>query len=321
MMPPVVEPIGAAPAPHYAVVFRTHFWDDFTRRQLDRLKRRTTADIFVLVDETKGPVAGVEHDRVIRVTGELVLKAGYAAAGEGALLWFNGDYPLYHFRTLQPTYHYYLQLEYDVVLNLDLDGLMAQVAEDQADLVALTKGDPPSQWYWRRTLLEAYEADEIRFQLICVSIFSGRALDHLSRRRLALSDDYSAGRLSTWPFCEGFIATEMARSDLKVRELSAYGPTDGYDFWPPFVEADLDGLANLPFIHPVLDRDRYVDSILKYTVGIRDFINPASLMHRKMRRLGPSGYLAVLTSAKMTAAARHALQRKIPQQPGARTRA
>jgi hypothetical protein len=49
--------------PRYAVIFRTHFWDDFARRQFARLRQMVReGDIFVLVDETNGPVVGIEHN-------------------------------------------------------------------------------------------------------------------------------------------------------------------------------------------------------------------------------------------------------------------
>ena len=278
--------------PRYAVIFRTHFWDAFATRQLARLIEKTrSGDVFVLVDESNGPVAGIPHDKVVRLTKAQVLAHGFADAGEGNLLWFNGDYPLYVFRGLHGDYDYYLQLEYDVVFNLDLDALMRRIAADRVDFVGLTKGEPVSEWLWAASCLEAYAERDLRHQLICASVFSAAALDRLAARRLAQSDDYRAGRLRQWPMCEGFIPTEIALGGLKSGELSRYGGTDAYNHWPPFAEADLPTLTAATFVHPVLDQQRYIDSVLKYHVGLAGFLNLNSLTHRKLRRLPAPVYV------------------------------
>lgn len=113
--------------------------------------------------------------------------------------------------------------------------------------------------------------------------------------------------------CEGFIATEMADSGFKVTELSRYGGTESYDFWPPYVESIAPQLTGHAFLHPVLDEKRFIPSVLKYTVGIADYLNPTSLMHRKFRTLGTAGYIRTLRSAQMRLAFRSAVNRKLKQ--------
>ena len=57
-------------------------------------------DVFVLVDETNGPVdTGIPHPRPwVRVTEAGPARHGLSRApASGNLLWFNGDYPLYRF--------------------------------------------------------------------------------------------------------------------------------------------------------------------------------------------------------------------------------
>ena len=143
---------GVSMAPSYAVIFRTHFWDDFAQRQFDRLLARVGAgDVYVLVDETNGRVEGIRHDRVVRVTEQDMLDMGLPRAGTGNLLWFNGDYPLYRFLELHGAYDYYLQLEYDVVLNTDIDALVGRAAADGVDFIGLTKGEPVEEWAWLAT--------------------------------------------------------------------------------------------------------------------------------------------------------------------------
>ena len=287
-----------AKAPRTAVIFRTHFWDGFAQRQFDRLLSVAEGtDVFVLVDETNGKVSGIEHRRVVRVTADELLAMGFARAGEGNLLWFNGDYPLYRFQELHPDYDYYVQLEYDVLINRPIAELVARLHADQVDFVGLTKGETGEQWFWRGTMAGAYPKADMLNQLICLCVFSGPALRHLWQARLAQSMDWQEGRLTDWPFCEGFIPSELARAGFKLRELDALGTTRAYDHWPPFLEADAPGLAREDFIHPVLDEPRFISSMQKYHIGLIGYLNPASQFHRKLRRLPPLRYMNVLVSS------------------------
>ena len=103
----------------YAVIFRTHFWDAFAARQLQRLRQRVRGgDIFVVVDETQGAVEGIDHDRVIRVTASDMTKLGLPPRGANALdwvgdyspMWFNGEDAPYGVMCAQPEHQSYVQL-------------------------------------------------------------------------------------------------------------------------------------------------------------------------------------------------------------------
>jgi hypothetical protein len=281
-----------------AVIFRTHFWDAFAQRQFDRLLAVAEGtDVFVLVDETARKVPGIGHDKVVRVTESEVLAMGFAKAGEGNLLWFNGDYPLYRFLELHGDYDYYLQLEYDVVIDGAITRLIAAAEADKADYIGLTKGEATPDWWWLSTCAGVYDIADIRHQLICIALFSNRALRLLWERRLVLSAAYAEGRIQAWPMCEGFIATELALAGMACRELSDYGDTARYDHWPPFLETDIEAGGSYGFIHPVLDEDRYVTSMLKYHVGLGGYLNPWSLYQRKLRRLPATRYARALSAS------------------------
>ncbi len=275
----------------YAVIFRTHFWDDFVQRQFDRLMARVVdGHVYVLVDETNGHVDGITHDRVVRMTEQDMLDMGLAQAGTGNLLWYNGDYPLYYFAETQPGYSHYLQIEYDVVLNTDIDALMRRVAEDRVHFVATANLGPGDDWYWRDTCLDYYRAEEVSPILICISIFSRESLAFLKDRRIAQSERYRAGAATHWPICEGFVGTEMKQGALLCADLSKYGSVAACKWWPPNLESELPAFEAQPFVHPILDVDRYVGSVLKTPEGVAGYINPNSQLHRKLRKLPLSQY-------------------------------
>ncbi len=218
--------VGPLP-PTYAIIFRTHFWDAFAQRQLERLRAHIgRGTLYVLVDETNGRVEGIQHDQVVRVTENDVLAMGLPAAGSGNLFWFNGDYPLYYFLQLHGSYDYYLQLEYDVVLNTDIDALVDRVAADRVDFVGLTKGEPVQEWAWRHTCEGVYSSAELQYKLICLSLFSRRALEALVRRRLEMAVQVRDGAIANWPFCEGLHCHRDAPRRLcqrRVVELRRHG--------------------------------------------------------------------------------------------------
>ncbi len=282
----VVKRGSADSLPSYAVIFRTHFWDDFAQRQLERLTARVKCGrVYVLVDETHGHVPGIDYDHVVRMTEQDVLDMGLARAGFGNLLWYNGDYPLYYFAKECPGYQYYLQVEYDAVLNTDIDELMRRVAADGVHFVATSNLGQASEWVWLSSCLDYYRPEEVRNKLICISIFSGEALAVLARRRVAQSDLYDADADMAWPMCEGFLPSEMERTGLPCADLSQYGSIDALKWWPPNLETELPEFASQSFVHPILDRERYVGSVMKYAGGLGGFLNPNSVLHQKLRKL------------------------------------
>jgi hypothetical protein len=312
MTDPAPTPSTPPPPLRYALIFRIHFWDAFADRQLARARAAAPgADLWVLVDETRGRVEGIPGDRVFRLTDGQILDAGYVAAGEGSIQWFSGDVPLYMFRAAQPDYDLYVQMEYDVNFHLDVDAMAAAVKRDGADMVALTKGEPVAQWPWLATCLDAYRPDEIRHQLICLSAFSGAALDRLAAARLAQAAAFRAGELRAWPYCEGFLPTEAARQGLRLRELSDYGDVTAYDWWPPYPEGDLSRLGGHAFVHPVLDADRYVPSLFKHPPGLAALLWPGSWFGRKLRRLGLLAYLRLLAGSRYRTAVLTVLGRRL----------
>lgn len=288
-------------APRYALIFRTHFWDQFAQRQFDRAKARAkSSDVYVLADETRGKIKNIGADRVVGLTDGEILAAGFVAASEGSLQWYSGDVPLYMFYLKYPDYDYYVQMEYDVNIHVDLDRLVEKIGADHVDVVALTNLDSIEQWHWRSTCLGAYRPEELRHQIICLSAFSNRGLAVLYKSRMEQANQFKAGTLKEWPYCEGFIPSEATRQGLNVAELSQYGDVDAYDWWPPFVESDLGRLQGNAFVHPVLDPDRYVPSLFKRTEGLRWLLSPTSSLHRKLQRLGPLGYVRSLFSPPFT---------------------
>jgi hypothetical protein len=263
------------PDPTFAVLFRCHYWDGFTQRQLERIKRRIrSGELFVVVDETKGSVSGIGHpeDRIVRITQAVAQAIGLEHSGETPAFWYSNDYPLHIVTRKHPTFQYYVTLEYDVTLNVDLDDLVWRLHRSGTDFVGEPIRTPLMQWPWRSSCEGWYDTDQIQHWLACVAIFSNRAAHYLYERRVAAGLRLRSGAVTSLPICEAVIPTELRLAGLRLRRLRDLGSTACYGTFPPRPEESLPDLAGEAFVHPVLDMRRFLSVILG---SVRD---PAALL-------------------------------------------
>jgi hypothetical protein len=282
----------------YAVLFKTHFWDGYVQRQFDRLRARVRhGDLYVVVDETHGPVTGIGYDRVVAFTEARLLALGLADRTEsGGLLWYNIDYIHAYFLHLYPHYAHYVTVEYDAVINRDVDTLVARVAQDGIDFLGFPGRQPVAQNIWFRPHAALYGAEAVRHYLNCIAVFSHRALALLLARRQEMSRALAAGALGFWPYAELFIPTELARAGHRLGSLSDYGSTEHYEWWPPLDESELPGLGAAAFVHPVLEGQRYIASTLRHmpTRDLVGYFHPSSMVQRRLARYPAPLYMPAL---------------------------
>jgi hypothetical protein len=300
--------------PRYAVLFRTHVWDKFIDRQYGRLCDQIgNGDVFVVANNTSGTCNPPDDLPLVSFCEGDIVDLGYAKGGSGEMLWYNVDYALYYFAKLKPDYDYYVLFEYDVVVTVPLDEVIAAVHASGIDLVGLSTSDPISEWWFRSSCLEVYKEEELRKMLLPLGIFSSNAVRHLSRRRLELSGDLRSGQLQTWPHCEAFIPTELARAGYVIEELSRFGPSEHLNHTPPLLEHDLGAMQGESFLHPVLDTPRYVANAIKYEYRPESFFLPSSILRQRLRRVAVGHYVGPLCNALRARAASlpHILARRL----------
>ncbi len=285
--------------PNYAVVFKTHVWDEFVARQFERYRAAIgQGDLYIVADETNAAIGPIPYDRVIRTRNAELLELGLANAfGKGGLIWWNTDYPNYLFYTLHSDYRYYMFVEYDSCVNIDIDEFLADIAKRQCDFVALPTRQPKQSWYWTKFHEAVYSFDEIRGSLNCISVYSNRALRQLFDRRRDMTLEHSAGRLTFWPGNEVFIATEIARAGYSSASLEEFGDASGYEWHPPHLEDDLPDRTHLAFLHPVLDRSRFIQSILKFEFDLSSYFFASSPLRQQLAQFPASSYLPHLPGA------------------------
>lgn len=273
----------------YAVIFKTYAWDAFVHRQALRCEAAAAkSDFFIAVDETNGSVGAIPFNNVMRTTNTQLAAAGFACRFEqGSMLWWNPDYVHYYFQEQHCDYDFYVFVEYDAVVIGQIESIVQQATIDRIDLLALPIQIPKQNWFWTAFHQQTYTLAEIQGALICMSVFSRRALELLASRRRAMKMD---DQVRYWPNAEVFIPTEIARAGLNYRSLAELGDVSAYQWFPPILEDDLPDVAGTTFLHPVLDRRRYVAALLKTTVRFRSFLLPRSEMWRSLRRFPKEEY-------------------------------
>jgi len=279
----------------YAVLFKVYFLDAFVIRQLERLKSRVgTGDIYVVADETKGELGAIPHDRVVHTTEADMVRRGFEKADpEIAMFWHSADYSLYPLVEDLPPYDYYVTLEYDAIINADLDELVARIAAEQLDFAGLKVTQPVSQWAWTAACDTIYDRALLRPYLNAIAFYSYRSVMLLRERRLELSRRFRDREITQLPLSEAFIATELEQRLFRVGNLADFGDTSRYTWWPPSVEVELDELAHCTFIHPVLEGVRCATSLLRPDRQ-KFLFTPGWVVSQRLALLKPSDYLPKL---------------------------
>lgn len=292
----------------YVVIFKTHYWDDFVERRFQHLIRQIgTGDVYVFVDETRGAVGQIPHDRVIRATERDLETIELLQRPPGNTFWYNADYALYFVYSQDNSYDYYLMCEYDTAFNIWIDNFVEAAASDKIDYV----GSPLTRNLdWTETCNGVYPAFfTLGSWLNAISLHSRRSVQFMLQRRRDLAVRYRAGEISNWPYSETFIWTEMHNNGFVVSKLGDYGKVDNYDWWPPSHEKDLPLLQDQDFVHPVLDEQKYVASCLKYG-RLWSYFLPGGQLRKLLERSSTISAIPVfLTPAFLIEAWRRARRR------------
>jgi hypothetical protein len=243
-----------------AVVLKAYSWDAFVERQARRLSSAAgSLDFYVQVDETNGSVGPIPFERVQRFTCADLEASGLPMRfGLGGVLWWNPDYAHYQFLQHYPDYDYYVFVEYDCVVQCSLEKFVRRASDQRADLVALPITRSFDTWHWRAYQCDVYPRAEIKLALLNVTLHSAAALRLLHQRRLTMAEGSSGG----WPSSEVFVPTETSRAGLNWLSLADFGDVSRCDWFPPTMEDNLRPSEVAAFVHPVLDRRRYVASVL-----------------------------------------------------------
>lgn len=279
----------------YAVVLKTYAWDDFIERQARRCAESSTGgDFFLSIDETRQGLEDNSLSQVVRIRTEDLTRTGLPLrAEEGSLLWWNADYPHYHFHQLHPEYDFYIFVEYDALYRGDFRNIVTHLAAKGIDFAAFALPESKETWHWTKRHAGLYSIATLEGCLMCISAFSHRALAHLLTRRLAMSKE----QVPYWPSAEVFVPTEIKRAGLVTGTLETCGDTTGFSWHGPHLETEVIDGTQPAFLHPVYDQQRFSRWALAQGQTLRDFFDPNGPVLTPLSRLALRAYCPQLMMA------------------------
>ncbi len=286
----------------FAVLFKIYFLDLFVIRQLQRLKSVVgPGDLYVVADETGGAIEPIPHDKIIRASEADMIRRGFVK-GEPrlAMFWHSADYSLYPLFEDLPPYDYYVTVEYDAVINTELEMLVARIAQQKIEFAGLRTTQPVTEWDWTPSCSAIYEPAVLRPYLNAIAVYSRRGVELLRQRRLEMSRQFRDGEITQFPMSEAFIATELELNGYRVGNLADFGDFTRYTWWPPTVEAELDELKHCTFIHPVLEGERCAEALLRHD-RLQYLFSPGWAVQQRLARLRPRDYIPKLLPLLMNA--------------------
>jgi hypothetical protein len=286
----------------YAVVFTTYTWDAFVARQYERVRQRMgSGDLYVIADETHGSLGEIKADHVMRTTqSEILGRDGVGPfvesqpVGKKSLLWWNLDYLTYRFFSEHQEYDYCITMDYDACINMNIDDLIDQISARKIDFVAHRHIQDMNGWMWMKPHQATYPGDQIEGRLLCVTVISRAAANFLAHQRQVSAVAYSQGQMPYWPFCEVFMPTELKRAGFVLAELSEFGDIAQYGWRPAYRESTAAYSTEGSFVHPVLDDERLLKSLVAEHYPLSDFLKAGSDVRQQLRSYVPSAYLPLL---------------------------
>ena len=227
-------------------------------------------DVFMLCDETRGPVETGDLPK-ISISPQALRDLGLYGEVKN-LLWRCGDYGLYVARRELPQYGAFWLVEPDVRLNDTPPwAILARFpGPEAADFLAGWLRPAKPGWGWTRRM-RAEEGPTWRCLFSMVRL-SARALDALAEARRAASEDHRKhGRdPDAWPNDEVFVASTLMRQGFTCRDFNEFGQIydePGYGFWKPHTHGELETEGRPGWIyHPVLGGARYFHKLSRWAV-------------------------------------------------------
>ena len=245
----------------YAVIFRTHVWDEGIGAQAERARASCGSGKFVVAaDETNGPLQVEGFTKLPHADDFSEFNLPKIPADK--VLWWNADYVLYAARRALPDYDYYIMIEYDVYLNCDVDRIITQCSENKVDFVAqyLKRIGPNDHWSSQSV---SEMGGDLWWALIPFIIVSGRAVDEMLKTRQALAARLATGEISNWPYCEPFLPTAVAaRPDFTTWSLDRFVDSTLLR-WRPYLSSRDPQLYKTDIVaHPVLSGERFIRAFI-----------------------------------------------------------
>lgn len=232
-IPALIPPLGIDSRKRVAVLIRTHTVTDdkFRDLWLDLNQAGRQFDVFPLVDSTQRVA---DYDQVIWHSEEECPSLGLYQKACGSLLWLCGDFPLYFAAYQQPSYHWYIMIEYDVHFSQDATKFLNQLCElffapeeQMPDGIGLTFSGPTlspmdvtTQWPFFKAAANVFR--NVYWSYFPFIALSRRAILHLfAHRQLEAARQTPPDKIV---HCEAFVPSTLIASGFTFSDLNNFFP-------------------------------------------------------------------------------------------------
>ena len=266
----------------FLTVFRTYSWDECIGEMARKARDYSQGgDFIVSADFSRGSFPTSDFECIGHTETE-ISEFGLPIVPKDRALWHNWDYicPII-LSWKKEKYDYYVVTESDVAVNLPISLLCQKMQEENIDLIVDFIHKPTPEWIWYKDALTV--SDNPLGCLLCVSIFSHKALELITNQRLKMAADYADGTRTIWPFCETVVPATIRDAGLKIADLKDFANLSHFHFGEKYSEHN--PVVNEPggFVHSVISGKKIIDLTLS-SRPIRNFIdelpsNELSLLH------------------------------------------
>ncbi|MQR99408.1 discoidin domain-containing protein [Gluconobacter aidae] len=245
----------------FLTVFRTYSWDECIDRMAHKAQDSSHGGDFVIAADFTQHVFATPGFDCIGHTQTEIAQLGLPIIPKDRPLWHNWDYicPIILSWEKQK-YDYYVVTESDVSVNMDFSRLCETMAKDGIDLIVDFIHSPTPEWMWYNDALSV--SNDPLGCLLCVSVFSHKALELITERRLEMAGEHAVGTRTNWPFCETVVPATIRDAGLKIADLQDFANLHNFHFERKYSEHN--PIVNIPgsFVHSVVSGKKIINLAL-----------------------------------------------------------
>jgi hypothetical protein len=210
----------------HVILLRAHRLTPSLTVALSRYAAIDGHDVVVLYDNDRGDFAPFGLSALLMTSEDFrQTDLPYTKGNQHFGLWKNGDYALYHAAAHLPKpYKFYWLIEYDVYINYaDLNAFFSIFHHRTEDFIAPYFGPKPAAWMWSSQM--RWLSEHVYGCFFPLLRISAPALHHCHMARLYYGCKLKELGLrgSSWPHCEAFVPTQLAKSGFSARDINEYG--------------------------------------------------------------------------------------------------
>jgi len=246
----------------YAVLFKTHIWDQTVIKLYDLLcSKAKHGQIFVIIDDDTAQFDDPPGTSVIRYGHGHLQRCGLENTGS---FWANGDYQTILFWLDHSHFDYYVSVEYDVAVGVDLDAIIASMEANRIDSLSEPVSEDIAHWPHLGSCVDFYNFRDIKPGLFCISFFSRAMVAAIYARRLLQVQQKRKLATNLFPLGEAVLGSEPGIMGLNEDRLLNHCANLNTYRWNRAIPLEMvtDDLLQDSILHPVSSLSKVIRSNL-----------------------------------------------------------